>query len=182
MRIEFERGGRQIAGADISLLHNSVSQRAWLRPKHNLYKGQGRIKGERWLIASGPFQEISLEVRQAEDQHDGDGPKSYEPGGPNHMQIIVVRNAGVLGGEKIQVLQAHELGAFDHNRLHSEEVKMASLVEFVDFVAGKIGYSDIESDLSDHVTTARWMSAAYESHVRRQLGRSRFVSVSLSAN
>lgn len=176
--LEFMREGEVISQADITLLHNSVSQRHWLRPKTDLYKQSGRIKAEKWQVVSGPFQSISVETRQAEDQHENNGVKCSEPGGPNHMQIIRVRNAGVLGGPKIEVFQAEDLSPdHDAERRHGEQAKMKSLEEFLDFLDGRISRDELRSDLSKHLTTARWMSAAYESHNRKTQGQDRFVTL-----
>lgn len=176
--LEFERNGRIISRADISLLHNSVSQRHWLRPNADLYKQSGRIKAEKWQVVCGPFQSISVETRQADDQHEKSGVKSSEPGGPNHMQIIRVRNAGLMGGPKIEVLQAHDLSPnHDETRRHGEQAKSKSLEEFLDFLTGRIAREDMKSELTQHLTTARWLSATYVSHNLKTKGRNRFVTL-----
>jgi hypothetical protein len=96
------------------------------------------------------------------------------------MEIAVVRNAAMLGrGPKLEIVQAHELADFNQNHLHSEQVKMAALREFVDFVQGKISHAELRSDLTDHLISASVMSACYESHVRRVARRDGWVTVKL---
>ncbi|MGK7870770.1 Gfo/Idh/MocA family protein [Falsiroseomonas sp. E2-1-a20] len=154
--------------ARIDLQHNTVSARSWLQPGGNLYKENGRLKREFWRIDSGPFQSIRIETIQAEDKHDVPGTKGSSIGQCNHLQIVTVRDEKLLGsGRRVEVVDASELGEFDRTRLQSEQVKMAALKEFVDFVEGRIDREDLTSDLSDHMLSASVMSAAYESHVRR---------------
>lgn len=177
--IELERGDVVDANARIDLHHNSVSARSWLAPRDNLYKGMGRMKQERWVIHCGPYQSIRIETLQAEDEHDGSGEKGHALGGPNHLEIAIVRNDALLGGPRLEVVQGHELATFDGTRLHSEQVKMAALREFVDFVQGTRTHADLRSDLTDHLLPAAVMSACYESHVRRRARRDGWVAVSL---
>ena len=138
------------------------------------------MKREFWRIDSGPFQSIRLETIQAEDRHDTPGVKGSELGQPNHLQIVTVRNEKLLGtGQRREVVNGTELAEFDPTRLQSEQVKMAALKEFVDFVQGRISTDDLRSDLRMHVTQASVMSAAYVSHIRRQQGACSWVSVKL---
>lgn len=164
--------------ARIDLQHNTASARSWLKPGSNLYKQNGRLKREFWRIDCGPFQSIRIETIQAEDKHDVPGTKGGSIGQPNHLQIVTVRNEALLGsGSRIEVVDASELGEFDRTRLQSEQVKMAALREFVDFIQGGKERSDLTSDLSDHLLSASVMSAAYESHVRRSRRGSGWVKV-----
>lgn len=167
--IELLRGERLTARASMDLQHNTVSARSWLKPGANLYKENGRLKREYWRIDSGPYQSIRLETIQAEDKHDGPGVKGDELGQPNHLQLVVVRNERLLGrGRRLEVINASDLSNGEDTKLHSERAKMAALDEFVGFVQGRIGHDELTSDLEDHLLSTSIMSAAYESHVRRQ--------------
>lgn len=171
--------GRNNAFARIDLQHNSPSGRSWLEPRwQDLYKQSGRQKHEQWLIVNGPLQDIMIETYQADDQHDRAGEKSTALGSPNHFEVRVRRSPD-LGGERLQVFQANDLAAFASDRLHGEQVKIAALQEFVQFVEGSIDHAQLRSDLTDHRVPASLMSAAYESHVRSRAGRSATVRVSL---
>ncbi len=178
--VEFLRSEDTVAQAVISLFHNSVSGRSWLRPRQDLYKGMGRLKHEAWVIQSGPFQTITLETRQTDDIHDRAGPKDHALGGPNHREMRIFRNAGALGGgPRLEVVAAHELPGFDPKRLVGEQAKAAALGEFFDFAQGRIGHAELRSDLTDHLIPTSLMSAAYCSHISRQRGQAGFVPVRL---
>lgn len=179
LRLEFMRGADVVALANISLFHNSVSARSWLQPRQDLYKKNGRLKHEAWEIQSGPFQTINVETRQADDIHDRAGAKDTALGGPNHRELRVWRNAGHLGGSRLEVVQAHELPGFDAERLSGDQAKCAAVGEFMDFVQGRIDRDKLLSDLSDHIVPAAIMSAAYASHILHRSGGNGFVKVNL---
>ena len=168
--VEFRRRGVNVAHAQISLQHNGFARRCWAQPGADLYKGNGRVRHERHRIDSGPFQTFYVESYQANDRQDHTYGLNFDRGGNNHFDIVVYRNTGMTGDREPQVtyrLPDLVAGAgFVATRLHNEQAKEGSLVEFLRFIRGEIGHDDLTSGIEDHALTARLMSAVYESHAR----------------
>lgn len=166
---EFQTGGKTAGLASISLLHGGFSRRSWLHPGADLYKGNGRVKHEAHRIHVGPFLSINIFSYQAKDKHDQSGEEDELPGGNNHFELWIFRNAEIIGGKPFEKLQFHDLptaAEYRSDELFIEQVKRGAIVEFLSAMKGA---SDLRSDFSDHAMPVRLISALYRSHVSRTL-------------
>ncbi len=170
--IEFDRCGETVATASIRLHHNGFSRRTWLEPGRDLYKGNGRVRHERHRIDNGPLQTIYIESYQANDKHGHSDEMDFKLGGNNHFDILVFRNTGPSGSHKpMEVIRLADLpstAGFDSGLLYNEQVKEACLREFLGFIAGDVGKSELRSSIEDHALTVRMMSMMYEANALRR--------------
>jgi hypothetical protein len=172
--------GEPVALATVSLLHNGFSRRSWLRPGRDLYKGNGRVKHEQHRIHVGPFLCIQIHSYQAKDRHDACSAADSELGGNNHCEIYIFRNKEIVGGAAMEKLTATDLErghGLSPDRLHIDQIKEGALVEFLQCLRKPFDRKHLRSDLADHALSARFMSAAYQSHARRIAGRNPLVLV-----
>lgn len=109
---EFHRGASIVTHARISLMHNGFSRRAWPESKADTYKGNGRVRHERLHIVAGPLMSIMIHSYEAFEQDQpagGDVPPDGEPGGHNHFDIEIFRNAGVIGGKPFELVRLEDI-------------------------------------------------------------------------
>lgn len=100
----FKQDDIPISCITANLLHNGFSRRSWSTPRADLYKGNGRVKHQTYIIQQGPFQSIQIHNYQAEHEHDKqDGDHTYLLGGKNHFDIQVFRNANMFPEGEIPV-------------------------------------------------------------------------------
>jgi predicted dehydrogenase len=160
-----------VALASISLLHNGFSRRAWLEPGADLYKGNGRVKHEQHRIHVGPFICVQIHSYQAKDKHGACTADDFEIGGNNHFELVIFRNAKMLGGgrpvERLRLDQLGCTGALDPSRLHIDQIKEGAVSEFLSFIRGDLTREQLRSDLSDHAMSVRLMSAVYRSYAQK---------------
>lgn len=176
---EFRRGGLAVGLATASLLHGGFSRRSWLEPGDDLYKGNGRVKHEELRVHVGPFLCLQIHSCQAKDNHAKSGHGDEQPGGNNHFEAWVFRNAGMIGGEPFEKFDFARLpgtSGYRKDALFIDQVKRGALHEFVETIGGRLPESERRSDLSDHRMPVRLMSAAYQSIVAgKTSGNSRVV-------
>ncbi len=166
--VRFELGGLTVGTARLSLLHNGFSRRSWLEPGADLYKGNGRVKHEEHLVHVGPFLCVRVLSWQSKDRHATCGPDDLLPGGNNHFDVHVFRNADMIGGEPYAMFRLGEFVAcqpFDPARLLIDQIKERCVLEFLDAIRGRAPRSELRSDLCSHEMSARLMSAVYQSHI-----------------
>lgn len=172
--INLTKNFQSICSIQLSLLHNSLSRRSWIKPNmDDLYKSNGRIKHEQHTIQQGPFQSIQLHSYQiqtnirAEDSQ----VKDYEIGGRNHLDIFIFRNNKIVGGKAFEKISINQIMPNPYNfELHTQVVKSAILEEFFDYLNDKINRASLKSDLSTHKNSVSLMSAIYSANAQRLLG------------
>lgn len=166
-----------ICNISSNLIHNGFSRRAWAQPNSDLYKGNGRVKHQSYSVQQGPFQNVQIHQYQSEDKHDNNDLGEYDLGGNNHFDIYVFRNAAMFGKEerplvKYSLKDLDTDGTFDDSRLYNESAKDRVIIEFIQFVAGKIPKTSLVSNIDTHVMPVKIMSAIYQSHAQQTLGGS----------
>ncbi len=101
----FRRGVDSVAHGKISIMHNGFSRRAWPESKADPYKGNGRLRHERLHVVAGPLLSLMVHSYEAFEQrnfHDQEAPLPGAPGGHNHFEIQIFRNAEVIGGKPFE--------------------------------------------------------------------------------
>ncbi|KAI9857193.1 MAG: hypothetical protein M1813_008555 [Trichoglossum hirsutum] len=68
---------------------NTTASGDWLKPGHDLYKGNGRVRHEMHEIKSGPFQTVVIDSRQVHDKHDKSPPGDATPSTGNEYEVRV---------------------------------------------------------------------------------------------
>lgn len=109
---EFSRGDTTVAHGKISLMHNGFSRRAWPISKADTYKGNGRVRHERLHMDVGPLLSIMAHSYEAFEQHqrgDPEVPEEGQPGGHNHFDVQIYRNADLVGGEPFESFSLSDL-------------------------------------------------------------------------
>jgi len=169
--IDFEKDGVTVGKTNLTLLHNGFSRRCTLLPGKDLYKGNGRVKHEEHRLHVGPFLCIHMLSWQAKDKHDqSSAAEDFHPGGNNHFDIHVFRNAGIIGGAPHETFTLQDLApaSFDPARLFIEQVKEQALKEFLQAVLGRIPPENLKSPFSVHRDTVRLMTAVYQAISRKE--------------
>lgn len=146
----------------ISLLHNSVSDRHWIRPRKDLYKKNGRIKHEFFNIQQGPLQNIQIHSFQSKSDHDDPFSEGTGVGSNSHFEIHVFRNAKICGGESYQVIDVNEHVIKDE-KLITEQSKIIMCDEFVKFCSGDIAKNELRSDVNKHGMGVALLTLSYKS-------------------
>jgi hypothetical protein len=167
----FTREGTPLGLGSLSLLHGGFSRRSWLKPGTDLYKGNGRVKHEQHRVHVGPFLGLQIHSCQAKDNHERSGPDDELPGGNNHFELWIFRNADVIGGEpfeKVEFKDLPEAAGYRDDKLFIEQVKRGAIQEFVAAITGRLDSSVLRSDFADHHMPVRLMSGLYRSHILRR--------------
>jgi len=172
---------KNIANITINLLHNSFSRRSWVKPNHDLYKGNGRVKHEYHNIQQGPFQNIQVHSYQANDKHHHNSKNDFQTGGNNHFDIYIFRNIDIIGGEHplkiITMKDLSELHNLDDSKLLTEQAKTAVIEEFLNFINGSLSKKDLKSNIDSHLNGVKMMAASYLSHIQQKMGKNPIVNV-----
>lgn len=169
--IRLLKDNENICNISINLLHNSLSDRSWVTPSNDLYKGNGRVKHQYYYIQQGPFQTIQIHNYQSKGKQDNNGLADYEVGGNNHFDINIFRNAKMFGGRtksftKVTLKDLDTKHMLDDKRLYHETAKEQIVSEFLNSIEGKTNASNIKSFIDTYDTPVQIMSAVYQSNVK----------------
>lgn len=166
--IAFKSLGNTITSVSLNMSHNSFSQRFLPFSNKDLYKGNGRVRHECYLICQGPFQTIIFSSYQGKEIND-ELKNPYEIGGEYHLDIDVFRNDKLFPEwdnhrhYSSKNLMRPILNGY--SRGHQEDARYQCIVEFINQIRGKISHS--LSGLEDHQDNVKIMSAIYQSAARR---------------
>ena len=165
----------------ISLMHNSYSQRSWVHPNRDLYKGNGRVKHEEHVINIGPFLNIQVHSYQSKDNHTECDSSDLEPGGNNHFEIYLFRNNKIIGGKAFEKISLADLPAakdFSQDSLFISQIKRKSIEEWIEAIRKGIGYeAGLLSNFTDHRMAVALMSAIYQSNCQRENRQSPIITI-----
>lgn len=154
---------------NLNFVHNGFSQRGWLMPKKDLYKGNGRVRHESHFIEQGPFQAISFISYQSSEVNPDQNKNLYEVGGEYHLDIHVFRNSNLFPSwEKYQKYSIKDLTdnkIQGYSRGHQEDARRKAVVEFIEFLHGK--KSNPQSDYTSHAKGTKLLAGVYLSAARR---------------
>lgn len=175
INLELLSDKQTISLASLSLLHNSYSQRSWLLPDRDLYKGNGRVKHEEHTINIGPFLNLQIHSYQSKDKHAVCSVDDNAPGGNNHFEIYIFRNNRIIGGKNFEKIQLYDIPAakdFSTDALFITQIKERSIIEWLNAITRPTKYSDMLSAFTDHKMSVALMSGIYRSYCKKQSGMS----------
>lgn len=169
--IRFLQDDATITTVDLSLLHNSLSQRSWIQAREDLYKGNGRVKHEYHCLQQGPFQSIQIHSYQSKSEHENNTEDDYVIGGNNHFDVYIFRNEKMIGGKKFEKFSIDQLlGDGDTSELLTTITKGDVLVEFFEHIHGN-KKQPLRSDLSDQWFGVSLMSSVYLAGVEHNIAK-----------
>ncbi len=165
INMNFKSGGNTITLCSLNLIHNGFSQRGNLIPNKNLYKGNGRVRHESYIIQQGPFQCIHIDSLQSSEIKPGSEP-NYNVGGEYHFDIHIFRNDKFKkewkNYEKISIKNLQNEIVLDCSRGHQEDARREAVLEFIDYLKGE-RKKEYVSDFTLHRNSVRLISAIYKS-------------------
>lgn len=165
----FKHGKDIMTLASLNFVHNGFSQRGWLLPKQDLYKGNGRLRHESHFIEQGPFQAISFISYQSAQIAPENQEGIYDIGGEYHLDIHVFRNHNLFpkwkSYEKFSVKDLTPQILEGYSRGHQEDARRKAIVEFVELIKGK--RSMPLSDFLAHERGTKLLAGVYLSATKR---------------
>jgi len=171
--IQFKRSTNVVSTCTINLLHNGVSQRSWINANgKDLYKGNGRIKQESYIITQGPFQSIVVETFQSKEDHFCKDPFDTKIGNKNHVDIHIFRNSEL--NPKWQACETYSLNDVSNsfrNKIHSgiqQESRENCIREFFVNIDTNPDKMLQTSDFTSHKTSVEILSSMYLSNQRNK--------------
>jgi hypothetical protein len=179
--IRLMKSGKNICNISVNLLHSSFSRRSWALPSADLYKGNGRVKHQQFIIQQGPFQCIQIHNYQSKHEHDVDNSNEFEVGGNNHFDIYVFRNVGMYGeGKAFTKISSQDLEQqADMSGLTIENAKYRIIREFIEFILGRIKLKDVKSNIDTHEVPVKIMSGVCQSSASIHTNKNPLIRISL---
>ncbi len=162
-----KRWNKKITTIQLSLLHNSLSERTWFAPKNDLYKWNGRVRHETVLIQQGPMQALQYQGYHLSERSNQTEYNPSKVWWEHHSELYVYENTGMTGG-------AENLKRYDYSNVESSSLKGFSkwlqeksremcFLEFLDAVSGNIPLEKVTSSIADYDLTVALMGYTYAS-------------------
>ena len=169
--ISFLKGKDIITSVNCSSLHNSFSRRGWLSSAgRDLYKGNGRVRQESYIIEQGPFQSIIINSLQSEEIQQG-GSRPYEVGGEYHFDIHIFRNKSIFpmlqSYEYINLKSLSPVDDLGYSRGHQEDARRNCVEDFYQAILKKTPPEEQGSNILYHGLTTQILSSIYISAARQ---------------
>ncbi len=167
--INLRKKKRIITLCSLNLLHNSFSQRGKLLPNKDLYKGNGRIRHESYIIQQGPFQCVYINSLQSKEV-DEDKEPDYSIGGEYNFDIHIFRNDKLFktwkNYENISIHDLEKNAGSGKSRGHQEEARRKATMEFLSFLENGKKNGNL-SDFLSHKHSVQIMYAIYMSAIKK---------------
>ena len=178
--ISFLKGKDIITSVNCSSLHNSFSRRGWLSSAgRDLYKGNGRVRQESYVIEQGPFQSIIINSFQSEEIQKG-SPRPYEVGGEYHFDIHIFRNKSIFPElQSYEYVNLESLSPVDdlgYSRGHQEDARRKCIEDFYASVIRKRLPEKQGSNILYYGLTAQILSSIYISAAKQYNGENGMVA------
>ena len=168
--INLSNEGIPVTNITLNLMHNGFSRRAWLLPRKDLYKGNGRVRHEYHNIQQGPLQNIQVHSYQSNDNHEFNNESDFSVGGNNHYDIFIYKNVGIIGGSLIEIITAKDIAdqyGLDKTKVMNELARHAAINEFIEVIIGERKGFKTKSNLVDHYLSVQLMSMIYEAGITK---------------
>ncbi|MGB7958201.1 MAG: Gfo/Idh/MocA family oxidoreductase [Minisyncoccia bacterium] len=170
-QISFLDGKNIITSVNCNSLHNSFSRRGWPSSVgRDLYKGNGRVRQESYIIEQGPFQSIIINSLQSEEIQKG-GPHPYEVGGEYHFDIHIFRNKSIFpklkSYEYLNLQSLNPVADLGYSRGHQEDARRNCIEDFYRSILKRIPPEKQGSNILYHGLTAQILSAIYVSAAKQ---------------
>lgn len=174
--ISLKRDDKVITSIACSAVHNGFSQRNWTNVVgRDLYKGNGRIRQESYILEQGPFQSIIINSFQSEELM-SDGAGDYNVGGEYHFDIHIFRNSKLFpqfkAYELVKINDLRPVRDLSYSRGHQEEARRSCADEFFDAIRNKRSIDQQESNFLQHRLSTQLLSAIYSSAAKQFNGGS----------
>lgn len=165
--ISLKRDDKTITSIQCSAIHNGFSQRNWISVfGRDLYKGNGRIRQESYVLEQGPFQSIIINSFQSEElmsQSAGD----YNVGGEYHFDIHIFRNSKLFpqfkAYELVKINDLRPVRDLGYSRGHQEEARRSCIDEFFDAILNERPIGQQVSNFLQHRLSTQLLSSIYRS-------------------
>ena len=164
------KGGALITHLTCNAVHNGFSQRGSFEPNlKNLYKGNGRVRQESYIVEQGPFQCIIINSFQSSEILKGSGDLTLV-GGEHHFDVHVFRNSSLFKQDKsYELFQLKDSisGVKDqYSRGHNEDARRSCITEFIESIKENRAPNEQKSNFFEHKLSTRILSSVYESGVK----------------
>ena len=169
--ISLKKGNAIITNITCNAIHNGFSQRNWIDATgRDLYKGNGRVRQESYLIEQGPFQSIVINSFQSEEIFKSNL-HPYDTGGEYHFDIDIFRNSKLFPECKAyEHINMKDLRPMDeengYSRGHQEAARRTCNTEFFKAILNEIPISKQTSNFLTHEITTKLLSSIYLSSSR----------------
>jgi len=176
----FKHNDRTITLGSMNFVHNGFSQRGWLIPNTDLYKGNGRVRHESHFIEQGPFQAISFISYQSDQIDPSQKQNIYGVGGEYHLDIHVFRNHNLIPQwkryEMFSIKDLHTSVVSGYSRGHQEDARRQAIWEFVRHLHRPT--SKHTSHFLNHERGTLLLAGVYKSAAKRFHGNNPLVNIS----
>jgi predicted dehydrogenase len=180
INMNFKIGENIITLCSLNLVHNGFSQRGNLIPNKDLYKGNGRVRHESYIIQQGPFQCLHIDSLQSSEIKANSEP-NYDIGGEYHFDIHIFRNdkfnSKWKNYEKISIRQLQKNKMLNLSRGHQEDARREATFEFLNYLEGE-RKKEYVSDFALHKNTVKLIAGIYKSSVLKLNNSNPLVKIS----
>ena len=165
--ITLKNKNKIITNISIGAVHNGFSQRNWTSTEgKDLYKGNGRIRHESYIIEQGPFQCIIVNSFQSQEILKSN--KNFSSvGGEYHYDIHIFRNSTLFPEYKsYELITMHDINRLidlKHSRGHQEDARRNCFEEFISSIEKNIPRNYQNSNFLEHEVSTKILSAIYQS-------------------
>lgn len=165
INISLKKGKDTITNIICNALHNGFSQRNWTNVLgRDLYKGNGRVRHESYIIEQGPFQSIIINSFQSKEILKSNQ-KLYDVGGEYHFDIHIFRNKAMFPDcksyEFINMKNLRPMDNRNYDRGHQEAARRTCNAEFFTAILQEVPASKQTSNFLSHCLTTQLLSATY---------------------
>jgi predicted dehydrogenase len=178
--LSLKKGSEILTHISCGALHNAFGQRSWITANgRDLYKGNGRIRHESYIIEQGPFQAIIINSFQSQEILK-EKIASYDVGGEYHFDIHIFRNSTLFTNEKpyelITMKKLKNIKDLNYSRGHQEEARYNCIDEFLHSIISETSINEQKSNFLHHKLTTQILSSIYLSASRQFVGKNGVIS------
>lgn len=158
-KLQSKRDQKVVNTTSLDLQQNSFSRRAWAELPEDTYKGNGRVRHERFNIQISHLANIQVHSYQSYEVKKNDV-VTTGVGAEDHFDIYIFRNSELIGGETLEKIklgeELKEMNAKDGSFIgHNEKAREDC---FLDFITSK----ESKSNFLDHEFTNLVLSEIYK--------------------
>lgn len=174
------RDDKIITSISCNALHHSFSARGWYDSSDkDLYKGNGRIRQESYIIEQGAFQSIVINSFQSSEIQKNKTPH-YNIGGEYHYEVHIFRNNRILKGqplyEKINIKDLKRIKNLGYSRGHQEDTRRACIDDFYQAIIKDKKPSEQISNIIYHSLSTQILSSIYLSAAQKYKGHNNLIN------
>lgn len=178
--ISLQKSKNIITNINCNTLHHSFSGRGWYDSTgKDLYKGNGRIRQESYIIEQGAFQSIIINSFQSSEIGKSKI-LNYDMGGEYHFEIHVFRNNRILKGqpvyEKISIENLNKIKNLGYSRGHQEDARRSCVSDLYEAILKDKNPSDQISNIIYHSLSTQILSSIYLSAAKRYNGKNNLIN------